>query len=391
MCSNNGTCVCAAGYEGTFCSLQKGQDASLSYISFADSAYTVTEEQGSVDVAVIRSGNLTEAVSVRFATRDLTASAGEDYAALDGRLSWSSMDGAPKTIAVSVMSNDWPEGQESFELVLSDPVPPSWCSVSGTGLAVIRIAAKAESSSSGGGRKKDAQRIAARITIRVSKPYDTVQPGEVAGEEMRAALRDAVSTSLSIDSNRIYIKGSGDVKPTEFGRVLVTFDILPPLTSGEGSASAGAKGAKEAADDFVKAAADQSSALYRGRDMDRLCPIDTAFMPEVQLFALDGGDIDNGRKSGGGSVFGVVFLVLFLAALAAASYRKRECIMERLLRWLSHRKFQRIRGTADHVVEYDNEYSEPGSSGLSEFAVARCESGGLQEGLKRKVLQIELT
>jgi len=363
------------------------QNSSISYISFADSSYSVAEEKGRIELELIRSGSLTEGVSVHFETRDLTATAGEDFVALSDRTRWSPMDGTPKKIEVAIIPNEWPEGQESFELVLSDPVPANKCVVSGTGLTVIRITAKAETSSMHQAQTSKASLIAARLTIRISRPWDVVKPGELAGEEMRTALRDAIATSLFIDSNRIYLKGNNDIRPTEFGRVLFTFDILPPLSSDH--SAPGKKGAKEIADEFVNSVADQSSALY-GHGMDRLCPIDTTFMPEVRIFALDDSDVDSRQSHV--PVYGIVIVMLALAVLVVVIHKKREQLMEVLLRWLSLRKFQSIRGTFDHDLHFDEgDYSEPGASGFSEFAVARIESGGLQEGLKRKVLHIELT
>ena len=75
-----------------------------------DAAFTVTRTSGSLG-----------AISVTYATANGTATAGSDYTATSGILSWADGDDSAKTIAVPILGDTVAETNETFTLTLSAP------------------------------------------------------------------------------------------------------------------------------------------------------------------------------------------------------------------------------------------------------------------------------
>ncbi len=74
-----------------------------------------------------------DAVSVKYATADGTATAGQDYAATSGTLTFAAGETA-KTVSVTVMGDSVTEGVESFRLLLSSPSKATIADATGVGL-----------------------------------------------------------------------------------------------------------------------------------------------------------------------------------------------------------------------------------------------------------------
>lgn len=86
-------------------------------------AYTVNEGDGSVTVNVTRNGDGVGAVSVDVATRDGSALATADYGAISTTpVSFADGDTAPKPIIISITEDTTVEGDENFNVELSNPV-----------------------------------------------------------------------------------------------------------------------------------------------------------------------------------------------------------------------------------------------------------------------------
>jgi len=383
-CTKDGTCICSEGYDGKFCSLQEGQNSSLTYFSFLESSHMVAERVGVVSVNVERFGKLSDEVSVMYETIDLTAEAGEDYVATSGRLHWSSMDGSTRMINVTLIENEWPEGEESFKVILNYPEPINLASLGGTPMTIVRISAKAEIIDGG--------LDVARITLRILKPWDEVKPGEKGGEELKSLFRDATLSATGILSEQFYLQ---TIVATDEDRVLLTFDILPLRNDDNAE-----KHVKKAADDFVSAVANMTSAMYGSFEMTQGCPIDISFKPEIHMVSFD----SEGREKSyhGERVSFFLFLSCSIAA-AAFAYVNRDALQERLFLCLVVRKFHSLRGSPDHDVVFEGDYGDAScvsrGGGFQEFAIARVshqdrddDGGGLLfNGLKKKVLQIEMT
>ncbi|WP_428380426.1 choice-of-anchor D domain-containing protein [Nevskia ramosa] len=90
-------------------------------LALAAASITVKEGAGSAVFEVNRSGSFDGAVSVRYATADGSAIAGQDYTAASGTLSWAPGDSAAKTITVPLIDDQNVEDKESFTLSLSAP------------------------------------------------------------------------------------------------------------------------------------------------------------------------------------------------------------------------------------------------------------------------------
>ncbi len=74
----------------------------IGYFGAADS---IPEDAGTVELTVRRNRGTAGAVSVDYATSDLSAEAGSDYVAATGTLDWAAGDMSDRTITVSV-TND---------------------------------------------------------------------------------------------------------------------------------------------------------------------------------------------------------------------------------------------------------------------------------------------
>ena len=101
--------------------LQAVIPADPGYLQFSTTAFSVDENGIHAIITLIRTGGSYGAVSVDYATSDGTATAGEDYVAASGTLSWSNIDAAPKTFTVTITDDAVAEGNETISLALSFP------------------------------------------------------------------------------------------------------------------------------------------------------------------------------------------------------------------------------------------------------------------------------
>ena len=90
-------------------------------IALTASSFTVQENAGTVSITATRTGGSSGAISVSYATSNGTATAGSDYAAASGTLSWANGDTAPKTFTVTVTDDALMESNETFTVTLSGP------------------------------------------------------------------------------------------------------------------------------------------------------------------------------------------------------------------------------------------------------------------------------
>jgi ribosomal protein L35AE/L33A len=90
-------------------------------LKFDERDFYVAEGAGQAVISVERSHGESGAVSVAYRTADDTATAGADYTATSGVLSWASGDESRKTFSVAVRADERGEASEDVVLVLSDP------------------------------------------------------------------------------------------------------------------------------------------------------------------------------------------------------------------------------------------------------------------------------
>jgi glucose/arabinose dehydrogenase len=110
--------------------------APASQLRFSAPAYSVTEYGGTATVTVVRTGALTETVTVRYATANGTATAGSDYTAASGILTFSPGE-TSKTFTVAVLEDSLAEGTETVTLTLSSPT--GGATLAEPGAAVLSI------------------------------------------------------------------------------------------------------------------------------------------------------------------------------------------------------------------------------------------------------------
>lgn len=125
--------LAACGGDGN----SSGGGNSSGTLSFSSATYSVTEGTPTVTITVNRSGGSTGAVTVAYATGGGNATAGSDYTAASGTLSWAAGDVAAKTFAISITNDASVETAETVNLTLSGAAGGASL---GTAAAVLTIA-----------------------------------------------------------------------------------------------------------------------------------------------------------------------------------------------------------------------------------------------------------
>lgn len=90
-------------------------------LMFDSASYSFAEDGGSVTITVNRVNGASGAVDVSYATSDNTATAGVDYTATSGDLSWSDGESGAQTFTVAITSDPNVEDDETVTLSLSGP------------------------------------------------------------------------------------------------------------------------------------------------------------------------------------------------------------------------------------------------------------------------------
>ena len=94
----------------------------LSAVQFSAATVSVDENVGTVRLTVQRAGNLFFPSSVHYESMNGSATSPSDYEPVQGSLDWVSGDGAPKSITITIRKDMIKEVEESFSVVLSNPV-----------------------------------------------------------------------------------------------------------------------------------------------------------------------------------------------------------------------------------------------------------------------------
>jgi Ca2+-binding RTX toxin-like protein len=103
--------------------------------SVAINDVTVDERAGTIAFTVTRSGSLTNASSVNFATANATATAGSDYTALSGTVNFASGE-TTKTITIAILNDTVVENPETFTVNLSGGTNVTIADAQGVGTIV---------------------------------------------------------------------------------------------------------------------------------------------------------------------------------------------------------------------------------------------------------------
>ena len=76
-------------------------------------AATLFEAAGTVNIAVVRTGGSTGAISVAIATESASAIAGQDFTATSTTVQFADGDSADKIVAIALLDDSVPEGAET--------------------------------------------------------------------------------------------------------------------------------------------------------------------------------------------------------------------------------------------------------------------------------------
>jgi hypothetical protein len=88
---------------------------------FDERSFQVVEGTGAATVVVERSRGERGAVTVQYAAESLSATAGDDFTAVSGTLTWAAGDGRSKTFQIPVLDDNAQEGNETIRIVLRNP------------------------------------------------------------------------------------------------------------------------------------------------------------------------------------------------------------------------------------------------------------------------------
>lgn len=97
-------------------------DAIVDSVGFLSGSSNISESEGSINIKVNRPGPAVGALTVDYATSNLTASSGVDYTAVSGRLFWADGDTVDQTITVPIINNTVSFASRDFQVDLSNPV-----------------------------------------------------------------------------------------------------------------------------------------------------------------------------------------------------------------------------------------------------------------------------
>jgi ribosomal protein L35AE/L33A len=89
-------------------------------LQFSKAEYNFAENGGAITLVVKRINGNDGNVSVKYTTENDTAMAGEDYTKTKGELKWTDSDASDKTITVPILDDTIFEGNETFNLTLTE-------------------------------------------------------------------------------------------------------------------------------------------------------------------------------------------------------------------------------------------------------------------------------
>ena len=96
-------------------------NSSSGIVQFSAPTYSVGESGPSATITATRSGGAQGAISVDYASSDITATAGTDYTTSSGTLSWADGDATDKSFSVAIVDDSLDEADEDVGLALSNP------------------------------------------------------------------------------------------------------------------------------------------------------------------------------------------------------------------------------------------------------------------------------
>merc|ERR1740130_1530224 len=106
-------------------------------VYFETGAIDIMEDAGEATIVVRRPGHMADVVSIDYKTADITATAGKDYEATEGTLTFQA-DQREAKVSVTIIDDDRFEKAESFRVTLSEPSEGCELDTKGT-IAMVTI------------------------------------------------------------------------------------------------------------------------------------------------------------------------------------------------------------------------------------------------------------
>src|SRR6185503_9902587 len=107
------------GMAGTVVVSGGGGGEQAGTLRFSQASYSANENAGTATITVQRVDGDDGAVSVHYAASAGTATAGADFTATSGTLSWADNDDSSKSFAVTILNDAVDEANENVQLALS--------------------------------------------------------------------------------------------------------------------------------------------------------------------------------------------------------------------------------------------------------------------------------
>ena len=179
-------------------------EADLPTVEFSQSTFSGTEADGEIVVTVSKSGSTLVPATVEWATRDINASAGQDYTAGSGTLSFAA-NSTSQTIRVVLLNDTMSETSERFEVDLSGPVHAKLGTSTSAAMTVLDNDVEGSMSVSAGSAAEMGGTV--DVTIELSKrPPSTVRvalvvSGATVGEDYTVAVHSSSDAGVSLNTN----------------------------------------------------------------------------------------------------------------------------------------------------------------------------------------------
>ena len=127
----------ASGGNGTdIGAFERQQTCATPTLQFSSATYSVNENAGAVTITVTRTGDSSVAAAVNYAAMNGTATAGADYTAASGTLSFANGD-TSKTFVIPILNDSLNEPNETITLVLSNVTVNALLGTPGTAVLTI--------------------------------------------------------------------------------------------------------------------------------------------------------------------------------------------------------------------------------------------------------------
>lgn len=180
---------------------------SAAVVSFNRTAYSVSEEGGTVILQVNRAGLFDAPASVNFVASDGTATAGSDYEETNGTLTWEANDATPKFITVPIFADSAIEGDETFTVALTDGVGAAI----GTPTVAVVTISDVPSSDQPPVAQDDSYTTAENTKLKVSAPGVLGNDFDPDGDSMTAVLVSSPygTVTLNPDGGFVYVPAAG--------------------------------------------------------------------------------------------------------------------------------------------------------------------------------------